>query len=1109
MNRIYKTVRNRHGQTVVTSELGKSHGKGKTLATASLASLGMISNVAYGAIVVTPSGNDFTISGDANLSLNAPENFVVGFGDTTAFGSGMSNNAHLPNGDLTITNNATITLEKNRNTAGLLFNKTDFLGSYVTINNTGTISTGYVDSHGIHATIAKDQSNAQNVALTINNSGTIYFGLSNAHFQKKNSTGILAISQDDTDITINNTGTIATKKWNSDNNVAISTQTQTGSININHSGVIATHDDPNNTGESTAAILANVNGDNHKSVNISVSGVANTPAIDRAVYGIQVKGNDQFKNSTYSVNIDVADNTLIRASEMPIYVLNYGKNDTNITIGKGAVLTGWVNNINPESAIAVNVSNQFAAQQNKVRIVNHGELHGSFSGFGANSSGRGTLSVLNGDLDVTNTGKITSGILGGHLYTYNAVQFSDSKGTFTNSGEIEGHESAIRISSYKGDLVINNEAGGTLTSHTGILFADSYSSTSAPPPPSVLTFNNSGTLTGYVSAVSDPNISKTFNNNGVWDLDGYNAFENTGSYDTNKRVTRFATTSTIGGDLNNLSQGTIYQVSNQNTTFASKLMGGNTASINQYNMPYLHETNASRDFAKIGFDAPVTATQAHFLRVNNFSNEGIIDLSTKATGLGDVMMFTSGNYELPAGSLAQGSYLTLANQGNSTFVSNGGKLVLDTVLQTHDAQGKLTNYSDVLVVDNARLGTGATKVYVKPFDIGGRVENNIVGQHDVLIVDTLGTNNDAGAFEAGGMVVNGQLVDGVIQNGIYEYEVQQKNNDYYLANYRYIPTNQPNTPNNPNTPNQPNTPQGGQTQVLLNPFMTNVLGNAQMAADMFNHNIYDRRMDATDTGSTLWARTHFNSLQADTFNGQHTLKGKSTQIQMGMDIIQNANINAGLFTGYGYADTKSRSNLTHSKTEGKVKGAMIGAYATYAPEGTGAYLDTWAYYGDYNNELKNANRPTAKYDSKGFSVSAETGVALTAAQMDSGTLVIEPHAQITYNYIDTDNFTDGSTVFSDSSTHGVQTRLGARMYLDTNTVTPFVEANWLHNGMDNEVKVNGLKVDSQIGKNVGEAKVGISGKINDNIDVWGNVAGRFGTDDYRDYGVQLGIGVRW
>lgn len=79
--------------------------------------------------------------------------------------------------------------------------------------------------------------------------------------------------------------------------------------------------------------------------------------------------------------------------------------------------------------------------------------------------------------------------------------------------------------------------------------------------------------------------------------------------------------------------------------------------------------------------------------------------------------------------------------------------------------------------------------------------------------------------------------------------------------------------------------------------------------------------------------------KSDNFGSQHELKGNSTQIQVGMDMVQTADFNAGMFTGYGIADIKVTSKLTGSKTEGKVKGYMVGAYATYAPEGTGLYID--------------------------------------------------------------------------------------------------------------------------------------------------------------------------
>ena len=85
--------------------------------------------------------------------------------------------------------------------------------------------------------------------------------------------------------------------------------------------------------------------------------------------------------------------------------------------------------------------------------------------------------------------------------------------------------------------------------------------------------------------------------------------------------------------------------------------------------------------------------QGHLIGVSTFTNSGIIDLQSNSVA-GDVLVIT-------------GAGQASADGGPGTFISNGGTLRLDTVLN----QGGAATRSDTLVVDGTSVGAGAQQTW--------------------------------------------------------------------------------------------------------------------------------------------------------------------------------------------------------------------------------------------------------------------------------------------------------------------------------------------------------------------------------------------------------------
>ncbi|HTM76104.1 MAG TPA: hypothetical protein VL133_00535, partial [Devosia sp.] len=90
--------------------------------------------------------------------------------------------------------------------------------------------------------------------------------------------------------------------------------------------------------------------------------------------------------------------------------------------------------------------------------------------------------------------------------------------------------------------------------------------------------------------------------------------------------------------------------------------------------------------------------QGQFTNLGTFHNAGIIDLRGSATG----------NTLVMTGNAAAGGAA-----GNGVFISDGGQLLLNSVLNEGVAAGGQTgSFSDVLVVDSTQMGTGPTTITI-------------------------------------------------------------------------------------------------------------------------------------------------------------------------------------------------------------------------------------------------------------------------------------------------------------------------------------------------------------------------------------------------------------
>jgi len=215
--------------------------------------------------------------------------------------------------------------------------------------------------------------------------------------------------------------------------------------------------------------------------------------------------------------------------------------------------------------------------------------------------------------------------------------------------------------------VILGSAGGTatLTNDGGSIGALSDRAVASSPffPSNNTSIINYGTITGFVQLVGGDN---SILNNGTFNLRHF--ADTTGGGRDTLRVA----IADLGAGLNNsfTNNGTLALLG---APGATKLLD-----TGQY-LPLGNTNNA------MALNGPV---QGHLVGVTTFTNSGTIDLQSNPVA-GDVLVITGARQ---AG-LAVNPLI--AGPGPGTFISDGGTLKLDTVLN----QGDVATRSDTLVVD--------------------------------------------------------------------------------------------------------------------------------------------------------------------------------------------------------------------------------------------------------------------------------------------------------------------------------------------------------------------------------------------------------------------------
>ncbi|MGR28256.1 autotransporter outer membrane beta-barrel domain-containing protein [Escherichia coli] len=546
-------------------------------------------------------------------------------------------------------------------------------------------------------------------------------------------------------------------------------------------------------------------------------------------------------------------------------------------------------------------------------------------------------------------------------------------------------------------------------------------------------------------------------------------------------------------------------------TFSDSSLHGNTAAIlatNSVGQIDMINSTARSDMgilANIGSNAEITvdASQKSVLSGTTSVATG----STLNILLSDGASWISGgdstvtNLLLDNGNLVISGPDATRNVGNVVTVTgdyrgNNGNIEFNTVLAGDDSA------TDKLIVQ----GNTSGKTFVTVNKAGGSGAQTLNGI-ELIHVD----GQSDGEFTQTGRIAA----------GAYDYTLGRgtgvNSGNWYLTSGKNSPI--------PDSHNNDLRPEAGTYTANL------VAANTMFVTRLHERLGQTQYVDAI-TGepkaTSMWMRHEGGHNRWRDGSGQLKTQSNRYVIQLGGDIAQwdwggTNRWHLGVMAGYGnnYSSTGAVRTGYHSK--GSVNGYSTGLYATwYADDEThnGAYLDTWAQYGWFNNYVKGDGLQGESWKSKGLTASLETGYTWKAGEFSGsqGSLnewYIQPQAQIVWMGVKADKHRENNgTRVESTGDDNVRTRLGVKTWIKghnkmddgkSREFSPFVEVNWLHNTRDFGTRMNGVTVHQDGARNIGEVKTGVEGQINPHLNLWGNVRVQVGDKGYNDTSAMLGV----
>lgn len=397
-----------------------------------------------------------------------------------------------------------------------------------------------------------------------------------------------------------------------------------------------------------------------------------------------------------------------------------------------------------------------------------------------------------------------------------------------------------------------------------------------------------------------------------------------------------------------------------------------------------------------------------------------------------------------------GTVLTVA--GN--YAGNGGTLVMHTEL------GDSSSATDWLHVQGATSGNTNMQV-VNAGGIGAQTTGN-----GILMVQVDGASN--GTFAQAGKIEAGAFQYTLYKGGV---GADGANGNWYLRSTLEVPPGESDSGEDQRQPSDGagsgTSPAAGDAPLAYRPGAVGYAMAPQLAANYgftMLGTLHQRVGDVPNAGEPsnttaegVWGRVNGASLQAGAMH-RFSASSQSFFAQFGKDWTLTRGTDTGsthagvtLTLGAASADfaDSARSLAGLGTATGSVSTQMqgVGGYWTrYLRDGS--YADSVAQITRYHNQYGDINGNSPGQTGLGVVISEELGKPFQIAQLP---IAFEPQAQLSYQYLHLNGFSDAVSAVSGTTTNALRGRIGFRLFgMDGATqweaanVTPYLTANVQH-----------------------------------------------------------------
>lgn len=526
----------------------------------------------------------------------------------------------------------------------------------------------------------------------------------------------------------------------------------------------------------------------------------------------------------------------------------------------------------------------------------------------------------------------------------------------------------------------------------------------------------------------------------------------------------------------------------------ARLLAVNTASNDLTDTSDTTEATGTGDAA----DAEEESTPAPGVSVN-FEGDNV---SWNLTGDSELSGLNIGDGTISFPTPASGESFT-----GTTLTVNGDYTASNATLNMSASLSGENSASDLLTVTGA--ATGATTINVTAFPSTGEPKAD-----GVELVSVTGDSSNA-TF----------TMPRTLKSGAYIYSLRKAGSGWYLMN----------TVETPETVSGTVIPGTSDLSAhVIRPEIASYANNLYAANTMFAMKLSDRLGEtaysdaikaAGKKAGSFWIRTaggHTRNVMAD---GENTTRGNWGLVQLGGDLISwptsgTHRMHVGLMAGYAHESNKTGSDTADYSSKGKVSGFSGGLYATWMNSnatGDGPYVDAWLQYQRFKNTTSVGNYAEEEsYHSKGFTGSLEAGYTFALKDWQNGAVSnatrLRLEGQVIRMGVRADNVIDSTgTLVQGTGAGNVRTRLGATLFHQfTNSakgtaVKPYLTLNWVHDTKSFGTAMDGVHDTIDGGRNFGEVKLGVEGRITKNLNLWAYTGYQGGDHGYRNVEALVGV----